>query len=101
MDQIMEQINNVCFAYRIYPEPTGTSYFQDDLMTREQVEQLFDYCQILEAIIYEAGWEFLINHYGFRELFEINNNSGWFDCTDISEFKAYIESYRIDIKNLK
>lgn len=90
-----------CYAYRIYREPNGINYYQSDLITREQVERLFDYCQILEAMIFEKGWIFLINNYGYEDLFIINNKSGWFDCSDVEEFKEYIDSYRNDIKNLK
>ncbi|WP_408894392.1 hypothetical protein [Paenibacillus taichungensis] len=90
-----------CFAYRIYPEPNGTNYYQSDLITREQVERLFDYCQILEAIIFEKGWIFLVNNYGFEDLFSINNKSEWFECNDVEEFKEYIDSYRNDTKNLE
>jgi hypothetical protein len=88
----------VCCAYRIYLEPAGTSYFQTDLMTKEQVEQLFDFCKILEAAIYDAGWDFLTSCYGYAALFEMNNKSGWFDCSDIEEYKDYIDSYRNDLK---
>lgn len=99
--QIIEQFSdNNCYAYRIYPEPTGTYYLRKDLITKEQVEQLFDFCQVLEAIIFDVGWEFLINYYGYPVLFEINSISGWFDCSDIEGYKEYIESYRNDIKKV-
>lgn len=90
--------NNDCYAYCIYPEPHGISYFQKDLMTKEQVEQLFDFCQILEAIIYDMGWDFLIYHYGYPLLYEINNKSDWFDCSSLEEYKEHIKAYRNDIK---
>lgn len=90
--------NEACCAYRIYPEPTGTNYYCKDLRTRNQVEQLFDYCQIMEGVIYEAGWEFLIKSYGYATLFEINQVSGWFDCANVEEFQEYVSAYREDIK---
>jgi hypothetical protein len=70
-------------------------------MTTKQVEQLFDFCQILEAIIYDVGWEFLIQQHGYTELYEINNKSGWFDCSDLEEYKVYIEAYRNDTKRIE
>lgn len=93
--------NKQCCAYRIYPEPTGTHYFQQDLMTEEQVERIFDYAQILELIIFEAGWVFLINRYGYPLLHEINNRSGWFDSESLDEFKLYVEAYRDDANRIK
>ncbi|MBA2937217.1 hypothetical protein HZF08_02780 [Paenibacillus sp. CGMCC 1.16610] len=48
-------------AYRIYPEPFGTKYQYTDLMNKAIVEKLFDYCQILEAMISREGWDFLIH----------------------------------------
>jgi len=98
----MEQFSNDnCYAYRRYPEPDGTIYLQKDLMTEKQVEQLFDFCQILEAIIYADGRDFLIQHYGYTLLYEINNKSGWFDCSDIGEYKAHIKDYQKDMKRIE
>lgn len=73
-------------VYRIYPMPTGTDFFKNDLSTSVQVEALFDYCQIFEAMIFKAGWEHLIDVFGYDKLFEINQKSGWHDCQDINEF---------------
>lgn len=78
-------------AYRKYPEPKGTTYYTSDLNIEEKVIQLFDYCQIAEAIITKEGWSFLVNTYGIKKLFELNNISGWMDCDTISEYKLYIE----------
>jgi hypothetical protein len=62
-------------AHRIYPEPFGTEYKYADLLNRVIVEELFDYCQILEAMISRAGWKLLINHHGYQVLYEINEKS--------------------------
>ena len=78
-------------AYRIYPEPDGTTYYKSDLMEEKNVEILFDYCQILEAIIYKVGWEFLIDFHGYEKLFDINKRSGWFDAEEVDEFIQYVE----------
>ncbi len=79
-------------AYIIYPEPHGMEYFESDLRNSKQVIQLFDYCQILEAVINKEGWVYLIDKFGFEKLFEFNNISGWKDCESLSE-------YKLDIKN--
>ena len=52
-------------AYRIYPLPKGMVYSEDDIQTIEDVIKLFDYCQILEAIILKDGWEYLIDRFYF------------------------------------
>lgn len=78
-------------AYRKYPKPKGTTYYQSNLNSEQKIIQLFDYCQILEAIITKKGWIFLIETFGIKKLFELNNTSGWQDCDSISEFKLYIE----------
>ncbi len=52
-------------AFRIYPEPAGTRYFANDIQTETDIEQLFDYCQVLETAINNSGWEYLINRFGY------------------------------------
>ena len=47
-------------AFYIYPIPQGTSFSANDLSTPDNVEKLFDYMQILLAVISKEGWEFLI-----------------------------------------
>ncbi|KKO54659.1 hypothetical protein [Paenibacillus sp. DMB20] len=88
-------------AFRVFPEPKGTIYYYSDLIDKEKVEQLFDYCQILEANIFKEGWELLITYHGFKTLFEINEKSGWFDCENLDEYKLYVESYLADISKSK
>lgn len=77
-------------AYRIYPKPIGTLYFKEDLSTNEQVINLFDYCQILEAIITKDGWRYLLHNFGIETLYELNSKSGWQDCESIQEFQNYV-----------
>ena len=77
-------------AYRIYPLPSGTKYTEEDIKTIDDVVRLFDYCQILEANISKDGWNYLIDRFGFNELFEADKRSGWFDCTSIEEFTEVI-----------
>lgn len=81
-------------AFYIYPLPGGTGYGMDDLLKRAEVIELFDYCQILEAVISKQGWDFLISHYGYGELFRINEESDWFDCRSEEEFILCVKSER-------
>ena len=83
--------NRRLLAYRIYPLPNGTEYFEDAIKNERDVEDLFDYAQILELIIYKDGWDYLITTFGFDKLYEINQRSGWFDCISIDEFKLKVE----------
>jgi hypothetical protein len=77
-------------AWRIYPEPNGTDYYEKDLDTEKKVQTLFDYCQILEASVFDEGWQFLLRHYGIRTLYEINERSGWYNAVDVNDFKSYL-----------
>ena len=81
-------------AYRKYPLPEGTRYSHDDLKSTEQVEHLFDYCQIFEAIIYKEGWDYLIDNFGYDILYQINRASGWKDCDTLDEFIQNINDTR-------
>lgn len=80
-------------AYRIYPEPSGTEYSHSNLMDKATVALLFDYCQILEAVISREGWKVLIDHHGFQELYKINEHCGWFDCGSLEEFIDEVNSH--------
>lgn len=73
-------------AFYIYPFPKGTSYTAKELSCSDTVETLFDYMQILDAVIYKEGWDFLIQQYGYQKLFEINNRSEWLACETLEEF---------------
>ncbi|MEC0227914.1 hypothetical protein [Paenibacillus alba] len=79
-------------AYRIYPEPHGTNYEYSDLLRIEKIEEIFDYCQIGEAIISKEGWKLLIEEHGYQTLYEINEKSGWFECGNLEEFISEIEA---------
>lgn len=65
-------------AYRIYPLPNGTEYTEAELHDPRIVETLFDYCQILEAIITADGWRVLFEVHGADGLVAVNRKSGWF-----------------------
>ncbi|MBD2722127.1 hypothetical protein [Hymenobacter armeniacus] len=83
-------------AWRMYPEPDGTNYYEEDLDTEEKVEHLFDYCQILEASVFDEGWKFLLHRYGIKTLYEINERSGWYDVTDADDFQLYLPAHLFD-----
>lgn len=91
-------------AYYHYPFVANQEikeYSREDLMKSTKVEELFDYCQILEAYITNAGWEFLIQFYGYQRLYEIDKKSGWLtergeNPDDIEEYIKWVE-YEMDI----
>ena len=83
-------MNEVLAFYR-YPEPNGTEYFRAEFADSDKVIEVFDYCQIWLADITKAGWKFLVDHYGYEKLFELNRKSGWVDCNSLNEYKAIIE----------
>lgn len=96
-ETVEKEQNNIqgeVLAYRIYPLPNGTYYHGNDLSEEEDVKRLFDYCKILEATIFQSGWEFMINKFGYECLFSINEKSGWLDSEDIEEFRSDIEELK-------
>lgn len=78
-------------ALYIYPLTKGTEYTAADLVNQNKVIELFNYCQILEAIIYKDGWDFLIQHYGYEKLYKINKESDWLDCNSLEEFIQFVD----------
>ena len=82
-------------AYYYYPFSDNhnfTEYTRNDLTNPSKVEELFDYCQILESYITKSGWEFLISYYGYEKLYEIDKKSGWFDAETLDEYILYVKS---------
>ena len=77
-------------AYRYYPQygqgGNFREYTAEELTDPKKAEALFDYCQILNAYITAEGWHFLIAHYGFEKLYEIDRKSGWYDCDTLAEY---------------
>lgn len=82
---------NIILAYRIYPEPNGTDYFEKDLQSEFDVECLFDFCQILEAIIFREGWHYLVDKFGYANLFKIDKRSMWIDCDTLEEYIEFVK----------
>ena len=72
--------------------------YQRGFTKPEKVEELFDYCQILEAYITKKGWQFLIENYGYDRLYEIDKRSGWLtERSSESSIEEYIEWVKYEI----
>lgn len=81
-------------AFYLYPFINNQKiqeYTKEDLMNVAKVEELFDYCQILEAYITKSGWDFLIQQYGWEGLYQINQKSDWIYAETITEFQSYVK----------
>ena len=92
-------------AYYLYPFVQNRDvreYTKEDILKPEKVEELFDYCQILEAYITKNGWQFLIESYGYDKLYEIDKRSGWLsDQSTESNLEEYIERIKYEISICK
>ena len=86
------------YHYPFVPNQDLREYTKEELTDPKIVEELFDYCQILEAYITKQGWAFLIEHYGYEKLYEIDKKSGWLDDDTLEEYIASVE-YEIDISS--
>ena len=91
MKEVLREEMVSALAFYVYPAPQGTIFTSKDLSVAENVEKLFDYMQILLAMISKEGWDFLIWKYGYEKLFEINNRSDWIDCETLDEFIEILE----------
>lgn len=84
------------YFYPFLPNHNAVEYTREQLMNLKIVEELFDYCQILEAYITKRGWAFLIDYYGYEKLYEIDKISGWIDADTLEEYKEWV-LYKISI----
>lgn len=84
-------------AYRIYPLPNGRVYTEEDFTTLDDVIGLFDYCQIMEAMISKRGWDFLIKKFGIEELYRADCKSGWYCCETLEEYVGWVEYERSEV----
>ena len=80
------------YHYPFVDNQNFIEYTKDDLAVPSKVEELFDYCQILEANITKSGWDFLIQFYGYEKLYQIDKKSGWFDAENLEEFQRCIQA---------
>ena len=81
-------------AFYLYPfehNQTAREYTEEDLKEPSIVEELFDYCQILEACITKKGWSFLTKYHGYEQLCDIDKRSGWFSKETIEAFKEAVQ----------
>ena len=81
-------------AFYLYPfehNQTAREYTEEDLKEPSIVEELFDYCQILEACITQKGWSFLTKYHGYEQLYDIDKRSGWFSKETIEAFKEAVQ----------
>ena len=84
------------YFYPFVPNQDYREYTQEELQDPAIVEELFDYCQILEAYITKKGWAFLIDHYGYEKLYEIDKRSGWIDAETLEEYREWVR-YEVNI----
>lgn len=83
-------MKTVLLAWRKHPKPKGTNYSEKDLIQKIKAIELFNYCQILEAAIFDKGWKFLFENYGLKGIIEIDRESGWLNEDDLGEWIASI-----------
>ncbi|MEE5993371.1 MAG: hypothetical protein V3G42_09035 [Oscillospiraceae bacterium] len=57
------------YLYPFVPNQNVKEYTKEDLMNPDTVQELFDYCQILEGYITKSGWRFLMK-IPFKKKFE-------------------------------
>ena len=76
---------------RPYEKENVKEYTAEDLLDPEVVEELFDYCQILEGYITKSGWDYLISIHGYENLFQIDKKSGWIDSDNLEEYISDLE----------
>ena len=89
-------------AYYFYPfesEQELKEYTKQDLINPQKVEELFDYCQILEGYITKSGWKFLIEYYGYERLLEIDKRSGWLSERTECNLEEYIKWIQYEIES--
>lgn len=82
----MRENNILAFYIPQGSEECIKEYSKEELMNPSVVQQVFDYCQILEGHITYSGWLFLVKQYGYERLYDIDQKSGWFDSTSLEEF---------------
>lgn len=74
-----------------YEKENVKEYTAEDLLAPKIVEELFDYCQILEGYITKSGWDYLISNHGYEKLFQIDKKSGWIDSDNLEEYISELE----------
>jgi len=80
------------------PGAPMTEYSAHELHDPACVEELFDYCQILQGVITAAGWRYLLDIHGLDALLAIDRRSGWLDADqatapDALKYQCLIAGY--------
>lgn len=92
-------LNNTLAFYMPHGNENAVKdYSKEELKNPDIVKQVFDYCQILEGHITYSGWLFLLKHYDYQQLYEIDQNSGWFGSASLEKF---IEDVDLEIRIVK
>ncbi len=69
-----------------FPEPDGTTYGKEEFEDKEQLEQLFKYCQQGLGLIKAEGWAFLVVEFGLEGIMEIDAQVKWLFDEDKGEW---------------
>lgn len=89
---VISMFHNTLAFYMPYGnEDAIKEYSKEELKDPAIVKQVFDYCQILEGNITYSGWLFLLKQYGYDRLYDIDQESGWFDSASLEEFKQDVD----------
>ena len=77
-------------AWRRIPKTKGENYTEKELCETQKVIELFDYCQILQAVIFDVGWKYLFEKYELKGIIGIDSKSQWLNDEDIGEWISSI-----------
>ena len=69
-------------AWGCRPGAVPKEWCAADLESQDDLVQLFDACQILEASVGREGWRFLFEVHGLGALLAANRVSDWFEADD-------------------
>jgi len=86
---VRKNVDDEILAWRKYPDPLGSYYYNHSLEKEFYVKVLFEFCKKMEAKIFPAGWKFLMLNYGLKGLYKIDKVNCWFD---VSSTKVWLES---------
>lgn len=78
----MMEGRTIPLAWQKYPEPAGTIYSEEQLVTPQTVSDLFSYCQVSAGYINADGWEFLFKTFGIGGLLDLKIKSGWINSIE-------------------
>jgi hypothetical protein len=80
--------NSHFLAAHGFPGAAMNEYSAMELSDPGRVEELFDYCQILQGVISARGWRYLLQTHGLAKLLEIDRSSGWLDADEATAADA-------------